>query len=209
MKKILLTTAAVICLATPAFAQGTGTKAHAQQNNMYFTVRMGSSRLNLKLDEEKGHESLFMMSGAIGTKIAEDVRAEVEIMATEDFEKTEIDAGDRVEFKHSVGNFSLNVLKDFDAGQIKPYVGVGVGIGSFTDDVKYQIMGIRGRKKVSNSVLSGNVQAGVSFALTDTISVDANARYTHFGNYKIKVAGEETKMENRTTDLSIGLRFAF
>ena len=104
----------------------------------------------------------------------------------------------------------MNILKDFDAGFIRPYVGAGVGFGSFTDDVSYNIAGfVRGRKKFSNTVPSGNVQAGFAVALTDTVSLDANARYTCFGNYDIKILGNKFKMKNNTADVSIGLRFAF
>ena len=210
MKKLLLTTAAILCFAMPATAQEYGRKAPAaQQNNAYFTVRMGGSRLNMKIDQANGHKSLFMMSGAFGTKIAPDVRAEIELMATNNYEKTQTNAVSRYEYKHGVGNLSLNILKDFDAGQIKPYVGVGIGAGSFTDEFDYQVLAIRGKKKETNTVLSGNVQAGVSVALTNTVSLDANARYTYFGNYEIKILGTEFKMKNNSTDLSVGLRFAF
>lgn len=209
MKKLLLTTAVVLCFAMPATAQEYGRKAPAKQNNAYFTVRMGGSRLNMKIDEDKGHKSLFMMSGAIGTKIASDVRAEIELMATNNFEKTEIAVGSRYEYKHGLGNISLNILKDFDAGAFKPYIGAGIGAASFTDEFNYQVLAIRGKKKETNTVLSGNVQAGLAVALTNTVSLDANARYTYFGNYEIKILGTEFKMKNNSTDLSVGLRFAF
>lgn len=209
MKKLLLATAAVLCFARPATAEE-WRNTPAQQKDSYFSVRMGASRLNVKMEREKEHKSLFMMSGAFGTKIAQDVRAEVEIMATNNLEKTEIGIGERYEYKHSVGNFSLNFLKDFDAGSVKPYVGAGVGFGSFTDDLNYNIAGVvQGRKKVSNTVMSGNIQAGVAVPLTDTVSFDFNARYTCFGGYEIKLFGNKIKMKNNTADVSAGLRFAF
>ena len=72
-----------------------------------------------------------------------------------------------------------------------------------------QVLGLRGRRKVTTTVLSGNVQAGVAVALTDTVSLDANARYTCYSDYEVKILGEKIKMKNNTTDVSIGLRFAF
>ena len=209
MKKLLLATAAVLCFAIPAKAQEWKKQTSAQQTNSYFAVRMGGSRLSIKVNEEKENKSLFVMSGAIGTTIAPDVRAELELMATDNFEKKETGVGERYAYKHGLGNLSINILKDFDAGRIKPYVGIGIGTASFTDDINYQVLGIRERRKVTTTVLNGNIQAGVAVSLTDTISLDTNARYTCFGNYEIKILGNKLKMKNNTADVSVGLRFAF
>ena len=213
MKKLLLATAAVLCFARPATAQEWEKKAPMEQKNSYFAFRMGGSHLNMKTEDEKEKKSLFMMSGAFGTKIYPDVRVEVELTATDTFEKNENVVGGKFEYKHSVGNFSLNVLRDFDARKIKPYIGAGVGFGSFTDEIKRdQTVGFshfRENKKVTTTVLSGNIQAGVTVALTDTVSVDANARYTHFGDYEVKFWGQKIKMKNNAVDMSVGLRFAF
>ncbi|MBR1944746.1 MAG: outer membrane beta-barrel protein, partial [Alphaproteobacteria bacterium] len=133
MKKILLTTAAVLCFALPATARETETAAPVKQN-AYLAFRLGGSRMNMKMDGEKENKSVFSLSGAIGTKIADGVRAELEVMTYGNYEETEIDGTDRYEYKHGVTNFSLNVLKDFDAGKIKPYVGGGLGFALFHDE---------------------------------------------------------------------------
>lgn len=215
MKKVLLMTAAVLCFALPANAQEAGRKASAdqQKSTSYLTVRMGSGRFHMRTDDDKQNTSLFLLQGAVGMEIAPGIRGEVELTASANYESEDIDPFEYMKSEHSVVNLSLNVLKDFDLGTVKPYVGVGVGSATFYDQIKYDLnMGlfrVRGTKNYSASVLSANAQAGLAFTLTDKIMLDANVRYTHFGNYKNKFFGEKTKMKNHSADATIGIRYNF
>ena len=216
MKKFLLTTAAVLCLTLPANAQEAGKKAPAdqQKSTSYLTVRMGGGRFHMRVDDDKQNTSLFLLQGAVGMEIAPGIRGEVELTASANYETEDIDPFDYIKSEHSVVNLSLNVLKDFDLGTVKPYVGVGVGAATFYDEIKYNmdVLGVsrvRGTKNYTSSVLSANAQAGLAFTLTDNIMLDANVRYTHFGNYKNKFFGEKTKMKNHSADATIGIRYNF
>lgn len=208
-------TAAVLCFALPANAQEAGRKATAnqQKSTSYLTVRMGSGRFHMRTDDDKQNTSLFLLQGAVGMEIAPGIRGEVELTASDSYDSKDFNAGNLMEAEHSVVNLSLNVLKDFDLGIVKPYVGVGVGSATFYDEIKYNLnMGLfrlHGTKNYSSSVLSANAQAGLAFTLTDNIMLDANVRYTHFGNYKVKFFGEKTKMKNHSADATIGIRYNF
>ncbi|MBR1777731.1 MAG: porin family protein [Alphaproteobacteria bacterium] len=214
MKKILLTTAAVLCFALPAFAQEITkeqeTTAPMLQNS-YLAVRLGGSRLNMKMNGEKEDDTVFSLSAAIGTKIADGVRAELEAMTYGTYEETEIDGTDYYNYKHSAVNFSINVLKDFDFGKMKPYIGAGVGFAVFYDELKYDFTDSGwhywGSNKENNSVFSANLQAGFAFAIAEKVSIDVNARYTHFSSYKFF---EDTlKIENKAVNFTAGLRLDF
>ena len=215
MKKVLLMTAAVLCFALPANAQEAGRKASAdqQKSTSYLTVRMGSGRFHMRSDDDKQNTSLFLLQGAVGMEIAPGIRGEVELTASSAYTEKDVDPLDYVKSEHSVVNLSVNVLKDFDLGAVKPYVGVGVGAATFYDEIKYNVdMGlfrVRGTKSEFASVLSANAQAGFAFTLTDKIMLDANVRYTHFGNYKVNFFGEKTKMKNHSADATIGIRYNF
>ena len=169
----------------------------------------------MKVNDRKENESLFMISGAVGTTIVPEmaVRAELELTATGNYEETETIATDRLEYKHGLVNLSLNFLKDFDAGKIKPYIGVGAGIAVFHDEADYDIAllvgRLRGTKKESSAVLSGNVQGGIAISLTDSVLFDVNARYNHFGHYKFKVLNQENDMKNNSVDVTAGFRVHF
>ena len=210
MKKLLLTTAAILCFALPARAQETETAAPVKQN-AYLAFRLGASRMNMKYDGEKVNKNSLSLSGAIGTQIAPEIRAELEIMTYGEYKETEIDGTDRFDYKRDAVNFSVNVLKDFDAGKIKPYIGGGLGFAIFHDELKYDftagIWHYWGYRKENNTVFSANVQAGLALALTDVVSVDVNARYTYFGNYKF--FDNTLKMENRADNMTAGLRINF
>ncbi|MBO4519806.1 MAG: porin family protein [Alphaproteobacteria bacterium] len=210
MKKLLLTTAVVLCFATPAFAQNTETTVPTKQN-AYLAFRLGGSRMNMKYDGEKVNKNSLSLSGAIGTQIAPEIRAELEIMTYGEYKETEIDGTDRFDYKRDAVNFSVNVLKDFDAGKIKPYIGGGLGFAIFHDELKYDftagIWHYWGYRKENNTVFSANVQAGLALALTDVVSVDVNARYTYFGNYKF--FNDALKMENKATNFTAGIRLDF
>lgn len=215
MKKVLLMTAAVLCFALPANAQEAGRKTSAdqQKSTSYLTVRMGSGRFHMRMDDDKQKTSLFLLQGAVGMEIAPGIRGEVELTASSAYKEKDVDPWDYMKSEHSVVNLSVNFLKDFDLGAVKPYVGVGVGAATFYDEIKYNLnMGlfrVRGTKNYAASVLSANAQAGLAFTLTDNIMLDANVRYTHFGNYKVKFFGEKTKMKNHSADATIGIRYNF
>lgn len=210
MKKMLLTTAAVLCFALPATAQETETAAPVKQN-AYLAFRLGGSRMNMKMEGEKENKSVFSLSGAIGTKIADGVRAELEVMTYGNYEENERDGTDRFDYKHSAVNFSLNVLKDFDVGKVKPYIGGGLGFAVFHDELKYDytdgIWHYWGKRNENNTVFSANVQAGIAIPVTEVVSVDFNARYTYFGNYKF--FDDALKMENKAANFTVGIRLDF
>jgi len=209
MKKLLLTTfASVICLAFPATAQETTVPI---KHDAYIAFRVGGSRMNMKMDGEKENQTVFSLSGAIGKKIASNLRGELELMTYGNYEENDIDGTDSFKYKHSAVNFSLNVLKDFDAGIVKPYVGGGLGFAVFNDELTYDFTdsGMRfwGKRSENNTVFNANIQAGIQMPVTEVLSVDMNARYTYFSDYKF--FDDALKIENKAISLTAGVRINF
>ena len=90
-------------------------------------------------------------------------------------------------------------------------VGGGLGFALFHDELKYDFTsGLThywGERKENNTVFSANVQAGLALTVTDIVSVDFNARYTYFGNYKL--FDDTLKMENKALNFTAGIRLDF
>ena len=212
MKKIFLMTVSVLCFALPATAQETVSSA---KQNSYLTFRLGAGRMNMEVktrkDNDKENKTLLAISGAVGTTIADGVRAEVELMAFEKYEDKVIDGSGQYYYEQSVANISVNILKDFDAGKIKPYIGGGLGFAVFHDESEYNFMSgmihYRGKWKDDNVTLSANIQAGLAMDVTDKVGIDVNARYTYFDSYEC--FNDAIKMKNQTLNFTAGLRFNF
>ncbi|WP_299042875.1 outer membrane beta-barrel protein [uncultured Tateyamaria sp.] len=71
-----------------------------------------------------------------------------------------------------------NILADFETGgAVTPYVGAGVGIGRFSQDLFYG-----GGVQVTDSDTAFGAQliAGVAFEATETVTITADARYRRF-----------------------------
>lgn len=71
-----------------------------------------------------------------------------------------------------------NILADFETGgAVTPFVGAGVGVGRFSQDLFY---GPGVQVSESDTAFGGQLIAGVSFAATETVTITADARYRRF-----------------------------
>ena len=211
MKKFL-SAAVIVCFTLPAKAQQETVKS-----NSYLTFRAGANYTNVKVDGDKYHKTVPVVTAAVGTKQTGgnsgigDFRIEAELALFGNFKETELDGTDRIEYKQNAVNVSFNLLKDFKGENVTLYVGAGAGVAVFFDELKYDItVGARryvGLEEKSNAVLNANLQAGLTFPVTDTVSFDVNARYTYFDTYKI--FNDTIKIQNSAVNVSAGLRLAF
>ena len=150
-------------------------------------------------------------SFAYGVK-ANDVRAELEVNLKQDAEKkvSGLDEdGDAYSQKLTVENQSvmLNAYYDINTGsKLTPYVGGGIGIAHLKGSIKED--GLTESKSKTN--FAWQIGAGVSYALTDNVAIDAGYRYTDAGDVKITDEdGISGKFESKSHEFLLGARYAF
>lgn len=152
---------------------------------------------------EKLKSNAFVEGGA-GCQFTENLRGDVTVGYR--FRSTLKDGFHSLDAKHSVLTGFANLyydIADFDG--IVPYVGGGVGVAHhWISDVKLPVNAGSG----THVSFAWNVQAGVAFAITETLMIDVGYRYTDLG--KAKSGGENpfqaTNMVSH--DVRIGLRVA-
>lgn len=106
-----------------------------------------------------------------------------------------------------------NLYADFaGAGALTPYVGGGVGVGRFSQDLIY---GPGVRVDESDTAFGVQVIAGVAWAATDTVTLTADARYRRFFDVesnRFAPTGASTGVVSgdlSDVSLNIGARIAF
>ena len=134
--------------------------------------------------------------------------------------------GEHYQVNTSVWTGMFNVYYDFDTGtKLMPYINAGVGYAHLK--TKAHTWGKMGQgpydinfKEDANN-FAWNIGLGVSYALTDNLSVDLGYRYTDFGNIKSNpvIAGETIGMKGPFIvdgdmkfymhEVNLGLRYAF
>ena len=134
--------------------------------------------------------------------------------------------GEHYQVNTSVWTGMFNVYYDFDTGtKLMPYINAGVGYAHLK--MKAHTWGNCGtgpyelRFKEDANNFAWNIGLGVSYALTDNLSVDLGYRYTDFGNIKSNpvIAGEtigmvgpfivDGDMKFYMHEVNLGLRYAF
>ena len=130
------------------------------------------------------------------------IRTELEFNIKEDAEKR-VD-----EIKNTVENKSvmLNAYYDIDTGtKITPYVGAGIGMSHLKSSLKTN----SGEVHESENNFAWQVGAGVSYALTDKVALDAGYRYSDDGDVEIKSSDFSMKNEAKSHNFLLGLRYEF
>ncbi|MEI8397004.1 MAG: OmpA family protein [Rhodospirillaceae bacterium] len=96
-----------------------------------------------------------------------------------------------------------NALYDFDTGtRFTPYLGVGIGAGFVHDRVT-------GLYNGDDTTFAYQGIAGVSFAVTDRMSVTADYRYFATTDAEFNSGGSRWKVENANHVITAGLRWTF
>ena len=218
MKKTLLLATAMVALSC--------SYANAADLNPYVSAKFLYSNIKADVKEnvdipglytgvlnEKANDNVFGTSIAFGlsNKLQHgDLRTELELNIRQEAEKTYHDSGDT--WKNSVEAHSLmiNLYYDFDTGtKFNPYFVGGIGLARVegkVDDIDESYS-----KKATN--FAWQLGAGVAYALTDNISIDAGYRYTDMGDVTKTISGPGgyAKMSFDVTahEFLLGVRYKF
>ena len=166
-------------------------------NDVKFTSVDGSGK-------EKASDNVLGGSFAYGIKTGA-VRTELELNIRDKAEKT-YDGGEG-SWKNSLENNSvmLNAYYDIDTGtKFTPYVGAGIGMAR----LKAKIDDEQDFSK-SKTTFAWQVGAGVSYAMTENVSLDAGYRYTDSGDVTVKGDEGKAKFESTSHEFLLGARYAF
>ena len=124
----------------------------------------------------------------------------------------------------SIYSAMLNIYYDIDTGtKFTPYVGGGIGVAHLKNKSKVAGSTPAGALDISSSEsetnFAWNIGAGVSYALTDNLSLDAGYRYTDYGNVKESVSQQisglgaplnvDGKFDVTSHEFLLGARYAF
>jgi len=153
----------------------------------YFAV-FGGAAINpeagIQEDNDQNHirfDDGYSFGGAIGTRVADGLRGELEVSYLE------IDPKDRrnegpgdtitdLDGEHSHIYVLANLWKDFELGMgFNPYIGGGLGM-AFVDS-RMEIDGGDGDVDDFQPAFAGQLGAGIRVALTDSLTADVGYRY--------------------------------
>ena len=167
--------------------------------------------------KQKFSDNVWGGSLAYGVKSGA-VRTELELNIKQDAEKkisgswSEGEGDDAVSgvetTKLSVENNSvmINAYYDINTGtKLTPYVGAGIGMAHLKATAKYD----DGKDSKSKNNFAWQVGAGVAYALTDNVVLDAGYRYTDAGDVKISDGESTNKYEAQSHEFLLGARYSF
>ncbi len=205
--RIFLSTAIVLSLAAPTFAEGlTGVYGGVKIFDSYQTQWGGG---HLSGSTESNTFGASLLAGYNFYEQSETpIRAEIEYgIRTAFFGENEVGAvGHNSEVEYNMHTLMASGYYDFYNESIfTPYLGAGIGAG-FVDG-HYQINGIS--RQIDNTVLAWQVGGGVGIAVTETITADVGYRYLDLGNVSTKFYGQDMDMDINAHEFSVGLRFGF
>lgn len=146
------------------------------------------------------------------------LRTELELNLKSDAEKKYADEWSTEKVSMENNSVMLNAYYDIDTGtRFTPYVGAGIGVSHLKGTYKWSSndtdIDENGKYSKSKNNFTWQVGAGVAYALTDNISVDAGYRYTDAGDLKITDAGDgyidTYKAEAKAHEFLLGVRYTF
>lgn len=205
MNKTLLLAGVAACLFSA--------NAHAFDVNPYVSAKLRYSMMDneLKVTDDEGDS--FKLSGddnVFGGSIAVGISSAVQGGAI----RTELEYNKnakatsynivKIEVKNQSAMF--NAYYDINTGsKLTPYIGGGIGIAHLKGSIKVDNF----KESKSKNNFSWQVGAGVSYALTDNVSIDAGYRYTDAGDVKSKDEEEIIKFESKSHEFLLGVRYTF
>ena len=208
MKKLLLTSAAVLAALTSA--------ANAANITPYASVKavMSSTRGETKVDDWKQKDKVKNFGGdvAVGAKMGA-VRAELAYTYLTKDDKTRRDDLEINKSEISGQSFMLNGYYDIENPTIfKPYVGAGVGMAK----MKYKFKDTypdypedNETNSFSKNKFAYSLMAGVGAEVTKNITVDVGYRYTDYGSFSKTVEDEKIKFDTKAHQILAGVRYNF
>lgn len=134
------------------------------------------------------------------------VRTELELNIKQDAEKKVSDEFGTTKAKMENNSVMLNAYYDIDTGtKLTPYVGAGIGMAR----LKASLKGDDANASKSKTTFAWQVGAGVSYAMTDNLALDAGYRYTDADEVNVKNDGSNNKFEAKSHEFLLGARYTF
>ena len=208
MKKLLLTSAAVLAVFTSA--------ANAADITPYASVKavMSFTDGKIKVDGENENDKVKNFGGdvAVGAKMGA-VRAELAYtyLAKDDKTRKYDDGKDKTEI--SGQSFMLNGYYDLENPTIfKPYVGAGVGMAKMKYQAKYTDFvdpDFNSSESYSKNKFAYSLMAGVGAEITKNVTLDIGYRYTDYGSFSKNIEGDKVKFDTKAHQVLAGVRYSF
>ena len=208
MKKLLLTSAAVLAVFTSA--------ANAADITPYASVKavMSFTDGKIKVDDENENDKVKNFGGdvAVGAKMGA-VRAELAYtyLAKDDKTRKYDDGKDKTEI--SGQSFMLNGYYDLENPTIfKPYVGAGVGMAKMKYQNKYTDFADptdTENNSFSKNKFAYSLMAGVGAEITKNVTVDVGYRYTDYGSFSKTIDDEKVSFDTKAHQILAGVRYSF
>lgn len=208
MKKLLLTSAAVLAVFTSA--------ANAADITPYASVKavMSFTDGKIKVDDENENDKVKNFGGdvAVGAKMGA-VRAELAYtyLAKDDKTRKYDDGKDKTEI--SGQSFMLNGYYDLENPTIfKPYVGAGVGMAKMKYQAKYTDFvnpEYNETNSSSKNKFAYSLMAGVGAEVTKNVTLDIGYRYTDYGSFSKTIDDEKVKFDTKAHQVLAGVRYSF
>ena len=205
MKKIALTAAALAVMAVPASSMAGGDSLYLK-GNVGIGMAMDTDITNMPDaagSAKMTYDSGFLGTLAVGYDFANPFRVEAEYL----WQKNDLN---QLSYNNRFGNFNQGDLKtqafmangyyDVDTGSPwSPYVGAGLGWAKL--DLSTPALTFAD----NDNVFAYQLMAGVSYAITDQWSVDAQYRF--FGTADATISGAD--FNENSNNLMVGLRYSF
>lgn len=208
MKKLLLTSAAVLAVFTSA--------ANAADITPYASVKavMSFTDGKIKVDDENENDKVKNFGGdvAVGAKMGA-VRAELAYtyLAKDDKTRKYDDGKDKAEI--SGQSFMLNGYYDLENPTIfKPYVGAGVGMAKIKYHSKYTDFvapEYNETNSISKNKFAYSLMAGIGAEVTKNVTLDIGYRYTDYGSFSKTIDDEKVKFDTKAHQVLAGVRYSF
>ena len=220
MKKLTLTMlGATLLFSTAVQAQETSIKGYASVKAVA-TKTDGNFWGNKKKFNPKG------ANVAVGAKVGQNLRFELEYNHRESADKTEtyVDNNGMLVFEGkekmelSAQSYMLNGYYDFhNSSKFTPYVGVGFGMAKveydYTDNYDIYNAGTgaylgsdRDTYHASKTKFAYNISAGASYDINDHLALDLGLRYIDYGSFS---DADGDKYKTKSKEVSFGVRYSF
>lgn len=180
---------------------------------------IGGNPQSVNTDYDDGFQFGLGVGRSFGTFGAVGVRGEIELS----YADTDADViafsgngpGDEINVGGGLQSTTLfaNIYADFETGStITPFVGAGVGIGRFSQDLVY---GPGVQVSESDTAFGGQLIAGLSWQASDTVTWTLDARYREFFDIesnRFAPSGASTGVvsgDASAFSINVGARIAF
>ena len=205
MKKTVLVAAALAMIAVPMSSMAAGDSIYIK-GNIGLGIPLDSDIDNMP--ENAGAAEMSFDSGFLGTfAVGYDLASPFRVEGEYGWQKNDLD---RLSYKNQFGNFDqgdfkvqslmVNGYYDIDTGSAWiPFVGAGIGWAKVDLNTPALPLGD------NDDVFAYQIMAGVAYAISDQLFVDAQYRF--FGTQDATIQGAD--FSTQSNDLMLGIRYNF